>query len=242
MLFILNEKISIPPELNKLMPISIRRYTELKLAISDYLQRRNWARLFELCGTSDEETAKTIAVILSFYNPKTVWGFLDYAFKLSSEERREKRDSVVTCCYVLGKIGQTNIKKALSYLRFFLLEDHMLRAPATSALSNLWVLDTRRTMRMIMRNWVLNREENDDLQEVGVKSSQYLAKEAPERISSFLRKVSLLGRERKKASRSADEIISESGIAAKKKQAQRIGTKRNKKLSSSKSSSSRRGS
>lgn len=224
------------------MPVSIRRYTELKLAISDYLQRKNWTRLFELCGTGDEETAKTMAVILSLYSPKLVWSFLDYVFGLSSEERREKRDSVASCCYVIGKMGQTNADKALNYLRLFLLEDHMLRTPVTSALSNLWVLDTRKTMKIVMRNWVLNREENDDLQEVGVKSCGYLARGAPERLSSFLKKVSSLGLERKSASRSADEIIAESGILIGKKEASGIRSKRNKKLSSSRYSSSKRGS
>ena len=224
------------------MPISVRKYTELKLAISDYLQRRNWARLFELCGTSDEEAAKSIAVILTLYSSKLVWNFLDYVSKLSSEERREKRDSVATCCYVLGKMGQTNTEKALNFLRQFLLEDHMLRGPVTTALSNLWVLDTGKTKTTVMRKWILSREDNDDLQEIGVKSTQYLADEAPEKVSSFLKKVSSLGRERRAASKSADEIISESGVSIGKKKEMakiRISGER-KKRSKSRSSSSRR--
>lgn len=164
-------------------------------------------RLFELCGTSDDETAKTIAVILSFFDPKRIWSFLDYVFKMSSEERREKRDSVATCCYVLGKIGQTRTEKALSYLKVFLSEDHMLRSPVSSALSNLWVLDTKTTARTIMRNWILNNGENDDLQEAGVKSTLYLANNAPELVSSFLSKVAVMEKDRKVAARAAQELI-----------------------------------
>jgi len=197
------------------MPVSIRRYTELKLAISDYLQRRNWSRLFELCGTSDDETAKTISVILTFYDSRRLWSFLDYVYKMPVNERREKRDSVATCCYVLGKIGQTRTERALDYLRKFLSEDHMLRSPVTAALSNLWVLDTKKTARIIWRKWILKGAENDDLQEVGVRSTEYLAKNAPENVSLFLLKVSSLGDKRRVAGRTAQEILQANGISRK---------------------------
>jgi hypothetical protein len=208
------------------MPVSIRRYTELKLSISDYLQRRNWAKLFELCGTSDDDTAKTIAVILTFYNQRKIWGFLDYAYNLSAEERRERRDSVGTICYILGKIGQTSTEKSLNYLRRFLLDDRMLRWQVTAALSNLWVLDTRTTSRIILSRWILRNEDNDDLTEVGVRSCEYLAKNAPERVSPFLHKVAAMTNERKTASRAARELIQMNELSSKRKLAPKVQKKK----------------
>ncbi len=219
-------------ETTRKMTVSIRRYTELKLAISDYLQRRNWIRLFELCGISDDETAKTIAVILTFYDPQKVWRFLDYISRMSPEERKAKRDSVATACYVIGRIGQTKSEKALTYLRRFLLDDHMLRQPVMSALSNLWVLDTKRTAQIVMRRWVLDTEDNDDLQEVGIKSSQYLASNAPERVSSFLQTVASLAEKRRTASRAAEEVIAANEIEGKDRKpkvAPKLRRKSNKK-------------
>ena len=198
------------------MPVSIRKYTELKLSISDYLQRRNWARLFELCGTSDEETAKTIAVIMSFYSPRKIWSFLDYVFSLSAEERRGKRDAVGTVCYILGKIGQTSTERSLNYLRRFLLEDHMLRWQVTAAVSNLWVLDTKTTSKIILNKWVLRNEDNDDLTDVGIRSSEYLAKNAPERVSPFLHKIAAMSEERKSASKTARELIQLNDVSGRK--------------------------
>jgi hypothetical protein len=207
------------------MPVSIRKYTELKLAFSDYLQRRNWVRLFELCDTSDDETGKTIAAIMTLYDPKKVWSFVDYVHDLSREERRRRRDSVATVCFIIGKIGQTRTEKALADLRQFLLDDHMLRVPVNSALSNLWVLDTRKTSTNIMKKWVLNNEDSDDLQEIGVKSSEYLAKNAPEKVTLFLRKVASLDDDCKVAAKTAKEVIEQSGIQIAKSNEQRIAPK-----------------
>ena len=109
------------------------------------MQRGEWARLFEVCNANDDEASRTIAVIMSGYAPKNVWQFLDYVANLSSESRKQKRESVVTCCYIIGKIGQTDVKKSLSYLRQFLAEDPSIRDPALAALSNLWVLNPRTT-------------------------------------------------------------------------------------------------
>jgi hypothetical protein len=211
------------------MPVSIRKYTELKLAISDYLQRRNWTRLFELCGTSDDETAKTIAVIMTFYDPKRLWNFLDFVFKMPVEERKGRRDSVSTCCYVLGKIGQSRLETTLNYLRHFLVDDHMLRAPVSAALSNLWVLDTKKTARIILKQWVLKGAESDDLPEIGIRSSEYLAKNAPETISPFLLKVASLRDERKVAVRTAREILEEIGISSKGKKEEKVVPRMRKK-------------
>jgi hypothetical protein len=191
------------------VPVSTRRYTELKLSISDYLQRRNWVNLFELCGTTDDEIAKTIAVIFTQYEPKNVWRFLDNVRTMSVQARREKRDSVATCCYIIGKMGQSNTAKSLSSLREFLLNDHMLRAPITQALSNIWVLDTKKTAAVVMKSWVLSSEDNDDLQEVGIRSCQYLAERAPEMVATFLFRVASL-KKRKAAMKAAEEMIASS--------------------------------
>jgi len=211
------------------MPVSVRRYTELKLSISEYLQRRNWIRLFELCGTSDDETARTIAVILTLYDSRKIWSFLNYVHNLSEEERREKRDSVATACYVLGKIGHTKTEKSLDYLRRFLLDDHMLRAPVSAALSNLWVLATSTSCKVVMKKWILNNEDNDDLQEVGVRSSEYLAKNVPARISPFLRRVASLGAERKIASKAASELIEATEIRSPRRRAVQKVDKKSRK-------------
>jgi hypothetical protein len=189
------------------MPVSTRRYLELRLTISDYLQRRSWMRLLEVCGTSDDETAKTIAVIFSLYDPKNTWKFLEYAAGLSAEERRRKRDSIATCCYIIGKMGQDNTSKALSLLRLFLSDDHMLRAPVLAALSNLWVLDTRKTATIVFDSWVMDDSENEDLQEIGIRSSEFLVSKEPRMILAFLKKVSALASQRKVASKISDELL-----------------------------------
>jgi len=189
------------------LPLSTRRYTELRLVISDCLQRRDWKQLFEFCGTSDDETSKTIAAIFTLYEPVNVWRFLDYVFRLSSGDRRQRRDSVATACYILGRMGQTNTKKAISHLRLFLSDDHMLRIPVMSALSNLWVLDARTTSSIVIKSWVLKDDDNDDLQEIGVKSTEYLASKQPKMVVAFLLKVAALSSQRKIAARTASELI-----------------------------------
>jgi len=188
------------------MPVSIRRYTELKLAISDYLQSGNWTRLYELCGTADEETAKTIAVIFTFYDPKRIWKFLTFVRNQEIEARRERRDSVATACYVIGKMGQSDTAKSLDYLKHFLSDDHMLRNPVLQAVSNLWVLDPKKTERIIMKSWILSAADEDDLQEIGVRSATFLAEQSPASIAFFLRKVSAL-KNRKVASKAAEELL-----------------------------------
>jgi len=208
------------------VPVSTRRYTELKLAISDYVQRRNWVRLFELCGTSDDEAAKTIAVIFTLYDPKNVWRFLDYIHTRTEGDRREKRDSVATACYIIGKMGQSNTEKSLNYLRSFLSDDHMLRAQIIQALSNLWVLDTRKTQRILLRSWVLNGEDNDDLQEVAIRSAEFLASKAPQMVSSYLVNVSAM-KDRKVAAKVAEELLSNyPGLTKERRVAPKIRRKR----------------
>jgi hypothetical protein len=188
------------------MTVSIRRYTELKLAISDYVQSQNWDRLFELCGTSDDETAKTIAVIFTFFDEKGVWKFLSYVKDLDPELRRERRDSVVTASFVIGKMGQSNIEKSLDYLKRFLSSDHALRGAVTQALSNLWVLEPKKTARILISSWILGSPDSEDLQEIAVRSSQFLAERSPGTVSDFLRKVSSL-QNRKAAARIAGDLV-----------------------------------
>ncbi len=192
------------------MPISAKRYTEYRLEISDHIQRANWEGLFNPCNTSDKEEQKTIAAIFSIYDPRNVWKFVDYASKLPIEKRRLNRDAVSTTCFILGKIGQTDTKRALSILRLFLLHDRMLRGPVEESLSNLWVLDTRITRNLLFRTWILRNQDSDDLQEIAVRSSEFLTSRDPNQTTSFLFRVSEMGennRNLRPASRAALEII-----------------------------------
>lgn len=189
------------------MTISTKHYIDLKYAISDCLQRDNWTTLFELCRTNDVEVSKTIAAIFPLYDPKSEWGFVDYVASLSSEERLHKWESVATVCYILGKIGNLNPRRAISDLRIFLSENRMLRSAVMAALSNIWVMNSRTTSDTIFKTWVLKSGGNEDLQEVAVKSCEYLASNEPSRVSSFLRKVSNLAR-KETASEVAKELIS----------------------------------
>ena len=189
------------------MTISTKHYMDLKFAISDCLQRRNWSTLFELCGTNDSEISKTIAAIFSLYDAKNEWNFIDYILTLKSEERLHKWESVATVCYVLGKIGMENTKNAVANLKIFLSENHMLRAAAIAALSNLWVMNCRSAEKAIFDFWILKSGGNEELEEVAVKSCEYLAANRPEMVTVFLKKVSRLTR-KEAASESAKEMIS----------------------------------
>ncbi|MHB2037487.1 MAG: hypothetical protein ACYCPW_12215 [Nitrososphaerales archaeon] len=174
------------------MPISTSLYTELRFAISDYMQRGEWSRLFDVCGTSDDEASRTIAVIMAGYEPRSVWRFLDYVANLKPETRQQKRESVATCCYTIAKIGQTNVRKSLSYLRQFLVENSALHDPVSTALSNLWVLNPRTTSSILLNSWILKNDKNDMLQQVSVYSCAYLATKSPNSVANFLLKISAL--------------------------------------------------
>ena len=189
------------------MTISTKHYMDLKFAISDCLQRRNWSTLFELCGTNDSEISKTIAAIFSLYDAKNEWNFIDYILTLKSEERLHKWESVATVCYVLGKIGMENTKNAVANLKIFLSENHMLRTAAIAALSNLWVMNCRSAEKAIFDFWILKSGGNEELEEVAVKSCEYLAANRPEMVTAFLKKASRLTR-KEAASESAKEMIS----------------------------------
>jgi hypothetical protein len=116
------------------------------------------------------------------------------------------RDSVATCCYIIGKMGQADTKKALSILRVFLSEDHMLRLPVQSALSNLWVLDFRTTAANVLQSWIMRNEDSDDLEEIGVKSLEYLSSQNAKIASPFLTKVMNLSEVHRIAGRTAREL------------------------------------
>lgn len=173
------------------MPVSTSVYTELRFTISDYVQRREWKRLFEVCGTEDDEVARTIGVIMSGYDPRHIWAFLDYVMKLSKTERLEREHSVATVCYVIAKMGQTNVRKSLSFLKELLLENQNLRDAILLALSNLWVLDPRTTTETLYNTWI-KKSDSSVLQQVAVSSCEYLAKNDPAKTRRFLQKVSSL--------------------------------------------------
>lgn len=174
------------------MTISTKHYIDLKYAISDCLQRDNWSTLFELCRTNDVEISKTIAAIFSLYDPKNEWKFIDYVASLKPDERLHKWESIATVCYILGKIGANNIKKAIADLKTFLMENHMLRPAVSAALSNLWVVNSKVTAGTIYNSWIAKSGGNEDLQEVAVNSCDYLARNEPKLAAGFLKKVSRL--------------------------------------------------
>lgn len=188
------------------MPISTSLYTELRFAISDYMQRHEWGRLFEACRTNDDEASRTIAVIMAGYEAKNVWRFLDFVANMTPEIRKQKTGSVATCCYILGRVGQDNIRKSLTCLRQFLIEDPLVRDPACAALSNLWVMNPRKTASMLLNSWILKDNQNDLLQEVGISSCEYLASKDPKRVVAFLLEVSDM-QDRKVAATCAKRLL-----------------------------------
>ncbi|MDG6908105.1 MAG: hypothetical protein JRN20_20235 [Nitrososphaerota archaeon] len=187
------------------MPLSTRRYTELRYTISDYLQRESWSLLFELCGTSDDEQSKAISGILSMYDARRSWKFIDKVLHKPALERRSRRYSLRTVCYILGRIGQSDTRRAIRALRTFLSDDHMLREPVQAALSNLWVLDTKTTSSSLI-DWVNHSDDNDDLHEIAVRSCEYLARQEPGKVSKFLKSASKTGRSRT-APKVSDNLI-----------------------------------
>ncbi len=187
------------------MPISTTLYTELRFTLSDYVQRADWARLFEACRTGDDETSRTIAVIMSGYDQQSVWKFLEYVANLPSEARQERKESVATSCYIIARMGQTNVNESLSVLRKFLLEGSVTPDPVIVALSNLWVLNPATTASTLFQKWILNSEHSQILQEVAVSSCEYLAKNDPKSVAKFLQNVSML--EDQKIAKTAAELI-----------------------------------
>jgi hypothetical protein len=174
------------------MPISTSFYTELRFTISDYVQRHEWARLYEVCGTDDDEAARTIGVIMSGYEPKGVWRFVDYASNLALDQRVSKPKSVATVCYVLARMGQTNLKKTLSLLKQFLLENSELKEQVSLALSNMWVLSPREISSLLFTDWILDSQGSQSLQEAAVGSCEYLASKDPKKVGDYLEKISNL--------------------------------------------------
>ena len=126
---------------------------------------------------------------MSGYDPKTVWQFVDYSSKLDVERRLQKTNSVATLCYILARMGQTNIKRTLSILKQFLSEIFNLTDPVSSALSNMWVLNPRETSSLLLASWTVDRK-SETVQEVAVESCRYLGSHEPARVTNFLERVS----------------------------------------------------
>ncbi len=194
------------------MPISGKRFTEYRFEISNLLQRGDWNELLHLCNTSDSEQQKTIASVFSMFDPRTVWKFVSFVYGLSAAKRRQNRAAVATVCYVLGKMGQTNTSKALSCIRLFLSDDHMLRVGTAASLSNLWVLDTKTAQKTLFNFWILKSPDNDDLQEIAVQSAEHLASQLPDLVKGFLLRASRLQSKNPRygpATRAASNLISQ---------------------------------
>lgn len=156
------------------------------------MQRGDWRRLFEYFKTKDDETSRTIAVIMAGYEPQHVWRFLDFVAGLQPQMRLLHSGSLVACCYIIGRMGQTNVKKSLTYLSTFLKEEPLVRDSVSAALSNLWVLNPRKTSVILYDSWISANDQNDSLAEIAVGSSAYLARNDPNKVRSFLQSVSRL--------------------------------------------------
>lgn len=189
------------------MPLSAKRFSELRLLVSDLLQRGDWPRLFDSIGTNDPELAKAISGIFSMYDVEHVWRFVSYVKKLPAEIRRERRDSVAVVCYTLGRIGASKVEKSITTLRNLLVDDHMLRSAVAASLSNLWVLDTKKTEKTLFKFWILKASDNDDLQEISVRSSEYLLTKDKAFAKDFMKKLSALDERRFRAAKTAAREI-----------------------------------
>lgn len=171
------------------MPISNKRFTEIRFMISDLLQRGAWQELYENCGTSDYELAKSVANIFSMFQDPPIWKYANYVSKLEPEKRREHRDSTLVVCLTLGKIGKSDVTRAIKLLRIFLSDDHMLRAATQDALANLWIYDKRASAGELYDSYILKGEDNDDLQHVAVGSSDLLLSHDPKSVAPFMNRV-----------------------------------------------------
>ncbi len=193
--------------------------------VSDLLQTGDWAKLFENCGSNDPEIAKSVSGIFSMYDPVHVWKFVDYVLKLAPEIRRERRDSTAVVCYILGRIGHHDTKISLSALRTLLADDHMLRAPVIASISNLWILDRRTTERILFDSWILKGEDNNDLQEVAVRSVEYLLSQDPKQCEPFIRKIVRLADPKFRPARNAASELA-SGFLSKQSKGRRKGMRK----------------
>lgn len=199
------------------MPISTKRFTEIRFMISDLLQRGSWHELFENCGTNDLDLAKSIANIFSMFEPTRIWRFVDYVTNLPQNARKQKRDSTLVAALVIGRVGKSDIKKSIRALRVLLSDDHMLRTPVEASLSNIWVFDPRTARKELFESWIINGEDNDDLQEIAVSSSEYLYQNDPQPVEEFLEKVL-----RTKESKQKPAVNAAKTLAAKYENGRRI--------------------
>jgi len=189
------------------MPISNKRFTEIRFMISDMIQRKAWEELYENCGTNDLDLAKSVANIFSMFDPKHIWQFVDHVLRIPADTRRERRDSTLTVSLAIGRIGQDDPEKALRSLRTLLSDDHMLRTPVEASLANLWIYDRRTTEDQVLTSWIQSNHENDDLQEIGVRSCDYLYSQDPKQVEPFLQKVLRLDDTKYRAAKNAAKEI-----------------------------------
>jgi hypothetical protein len=214
------------------MPISNKRFTEIRFMISDLIQRKAWDELYENCGTNDLDLAKSVANIFSMFDPKHVWQFVDHVLKIPPDTRRERRDSTLTVALAIGRIGRDDPEKALRSLRTLLSDDHMLRTPVEASLANLWVYDRKTTENHVLNSWIQSNHENDDLQEIGVRSCDYLYSQDPKHIEPFLEKVLRLNDAKYRAAQNAAKEIAlkyEFGKKLLKDSRRRVASQRVKK-------------
>lgn len=205
------------------MPISTSLYTELRFTISGYVQRKEWKRLFEVCGTENDEAARTIGVIMSGYDSVHTWSFVDFVLSLSSRDRIESERSVVTVCYIIARMGQSNVRKSLSYLRELLYENQNLRDPVIISISNLWIQDTKRVSKTLLKSWIL-KGDNYLLQDVAVRSCEYLAQNDPKKVAKFLASISKL-EVQETASKTARLIMKRYAISGKARKSKKRSAK-----------------
>lgn len=191
------------------MPISSKRFTEVRFMISDLLQRSAWQQLYEDCGTNDLELAKSVANIFSMFDFRQVWKFADYVLKLEADTRREKRNSTLVVSLTLGRIGRGDPKKAINALKTLLVDDHMLRMPVEASLSNLWVYDRRTTEKELFNSWIMKEVDNEDLQRTAVSSSEYLLSKEPKLVEHFLSRIMRLRDPRNKPAKEEGKLLAE---------------------------------
>jgi hypothetical protein len=221
------------------LSISLHRFTEYKLRVSELLQLRDWRGLLRLCNVEDSSEKKTIALIVSNHDSKIVAKFVKYVLSLPRDEKRELREGVATTCLILGRTGQDSIEKAISNLRGLLLEDRMLLPEVEAALSNFWVLRTKATSSLLFKSWILKTSDTNDLQIAAVRSCQYLLEKEPRLVAPFLLRVERLALRSEKydpAVQTARELIVR--LSTKKAQKGRFQT-RNRIIGRKKESTSK---
>jgi hypothetical protein len=204
------------------MPVSTRRFTEIRFKVSEELQRHAWQELYDSIGTNDLELARATANIFSMFDPREVWQFLNFVLKLPPEKKREKRNSTLVACFTLGRVGESDPEKAIKALRSLLIDDHMLRSAVEASLSNLWVYDLRITQRELYSAWIVKSGDNEDLQRTAVLSTRFILGQEPQLVVPFLTKVAQIKDPKNAAAiEETRKLVDEFGIKLGKTQTRR---------------------